>query len=286
MSLKDKKEVIKHSSAIQISNNINLLQRKAWNVLLANAFNDLDKKEIFKINIQELCSILKYKSRNDKHLKELLIKLLDIKIQWNILGKDKTKELGAMVFLSEVKIINGVLFYAYPPTLRNNLYNPNIYAKINLKLQNKFKSKHSLALYELFVDYFNIKKNYGETPIITFEDFRKLLGLKEKEYSKFKDINQHIIKKAIKEINELSDLYIKTEYYKESRKIVGFKFYISKNSKNLKEEKKRKKEQEKKEKELITKLQQEFEDRYFDKADKLLNEFSEDKKEMEKYIKT
>ena len=38
--MKDKTEVIKHSAAIQIQNNITLLQRRAWNVLLANAYDN------------------------------------------------------------------------------------------------------------------------------------------------------------------------------------------------------------------------------------------------------
>lgn len=41
-----KNEVIKHSSSIQISNKITLFQRKAWNVMLAHAFNDLENYEI------------------------------------------------------------------------------------------------------------------------------------------------------------------------------------------------------------------------------------------------
>jgi hypothetical protein len=225
MTPKDKKEVIKHSAAIQISNKVNLLQRRAWNVLLSNAFSELDKKDIFQINVTDLCKTLKYTSRNDKHLKQLLRELMDIKIEWNLLNKDKKKEWGAMVLLAEVKIINGVLLYAYPPTLRKSLHNPNVYAKINLKLQNKFKSKHSLALYELFIDYFDI----GETPIITIETFRELLGLADNEYSKFKDINHHIIKKGIKEINDISNLYVTVEYHKESRRVVGCKFFIAKN---------------------------------------------------------
>jgi hypothetical protein len=35
--VQSRKEVIKHSAAVQIQNNITLLQRRAWNVLLANA---------------------------------------------------------------------------------------------------------------------------------------------------------------------------------------------------------------------------------------------------------
>ena len=42
----EKKEVIKHSGAIQVSaNQISLLQRKIWNILLANAYDDLLSKE-------------------------------------------------------------------------------------------------------------------------------------------------------------------------------------------------------------------------------------------------
>jgi hypothetical protein len=40
-----KKEVIKHSAAIQISSHITLLQRRMWNVLLANAYDELSTEE-------------------------------------------------------------------------------------------------------------------------------------------------------------------------------------------------------------------------------------------------
>ncbi len=41
-----KRDVIKHSAAIQIQNNVTLLQRRAWNVLLANAYDELPIQDI------------------------------------------------------------------------------------------------------------------------------------------------------------------------------------------------------------------------------------------------
>jgi hypothetical protein len=41
----DKTEVIKHSAAIQIQNSISLLQRRAWNILLANAYEELPTEQ-------------------------------------------------------------------------------------------------------------------------------------------------------------------------------------------------------------------------------------------------
>ena len=40
-----KVEVIKHSAAIQIQNNITLLQRRTWNALLYNAYSKLPTEE-------------------------------------------------------------------------------------------------------------------------------------------------------------------------------------------------------------------------------------------------
>ncbi|MFW6351830.1 MAG: RepB family plasmid replication initiator protein [Bacteroidota bacterium] len=224
-----RKQVIKHSAAIQISNEVNILQRRAWNVLLANAFDDLVKKEIYEITLKDLARILRFESKNEKYLKETLKALNKTQVEWNILGKDGHNEWGVTTLLAEAKIINGICAYAYSPTLRQRLHNPEMYAKISLSLQNQFKSKHSLALYELFVDYFNIKIAYGETPQIGIEEFRKLLGLNEEEYKEFRDLNKFVIKKALKEINKISDLAVEVEYKKEGRRVVALKFRVKKN---------------------------------------------------------
>ena len=227
-----KKEVIKHSSAIQISNEINLLQRQTWNILLANAFDELEEKEEHAISIKDLCGTLKYDSRNLKHLKELIRGLKKTNVEWNILGKDG-EEWGVTSLLGEVSIINGVCYYSYGPRFRKKLYNPAMYAKISLSLQNRFNSKHSLALYELFVDYYNVKLGFSSTPEIGIEQFRKLLGLTDNEYKTFKALNKDVIKKAVDEINEKSDLSIKVEYTRKARKVDSVKFFIKGNPENV-----------------------------------------------------
>ena len=68
----EKTEVIKASGAIQIENSITLLQRRAWNLLLANAYDELPIREKHRIGVAELTQALGYSSRNDAHLKKLL----------------------------------------------------------------------------------------------------------------------------------------------------------------------------------------------------------------------
>ena len=65
-------EVVKVSPAIQIQSKISLLQRRAWNVLLANAYNELPNQEIHRVSMVELAAKLGFDSKNEDYLKEVL----------------------------------------------------------------------------------------------------------------------------------------------------------------------------------------------------------------------
>ena len=225
-----KKEVIKHSSTIQVTNTINLVQRRAWNILLANAYDDLPKQEIFQMPLSELHSVLNLDRRNKNYLKHLLKSLVSTIVEWNILEKDTEKEWGATTVLAQVKIKEGMLTYAYAPELRSQLYNPRMYARISLSMQNKFNSKHSLALYELFIDYYDTSRAYGETPYILIEAYRKLMGIEPGEYEEFKTLSKRCIKEPVDEINTKSDLAIEINYKTIERKVTAVKFKIKRKS--------------------------------------------------------
>src|SRR5918992_2277011 len=171
--LRNKKEVIKHSAAIYIENNITLLQRRAWNVLLAYAYDELVTKEEHDIKVKDLMRVLEFDSKNEDYLKEALEALVSCKVKWNILDKDGEYEWGVTTLLAEAKIKNGVCSYAYGPTLRERLHNPRMYARISLSMQNKFDSKHAQALWELCTDYLDEARNHGETPFLDLEDVKK-----------------------------------------------------------------------------------------------------------------
>jgi hypothetical protein len=136
--LKNKKEVIKHSAAIQVENRIGLLERRVWNWLLANAYDELPTSETHRIAVPELMKALGYTSRNHAHLRETLKALTGSVLEWNVIRKDK-EVWGATTLLAEVEIEEGVCTYAFGPMLRKRLYNPKMYARISLSLQNEFR---------------------------------------------------------------------------------------------------------------------------------------------------
>ena len=228
MYLESINEVIKASPAIQIQSKVTHLQRRAWNVLLANAYNELPNKEIHRVSVIELATKLGFDSHNQDYLKDTLEALVDCTVKWNLLGKDKKQEWGVASLLAEVRIRDGICFYQFSHTLRIKLYNPRIYTKLNLRLQNQFRSQYALVLWELCFDYFDTDRGQGETPFISLETFKELMGLEETDYPVFKVLNHDLIKPAIKEINKLTDYHVQVEQKRIGRKVAELKFYIEK----------------------------------------------------------
>ena len=228
MLLAEIKEVIKASPAIQIESKITHLQRRAWNVLLANAYDELPTAEVHRVNVTELAKKLGFNSKKLDYLKETLEALVDCKVKWNLLNKDNQEKWGVASLLSEVEIENGICTYAFTPYLRYKLYNPRIYARLNLQMQDRFTSRYALILWEVCFDYFDIARKAGETPFISLETFKELIGLDKGEYPVFKFFNRDVIKPAIKEINELTGYFVEVEHRRLGRKIGELKFRITK----------------------------------------------------------
>ena len=222
--LKDTQEVVKHSAAIQIQNNITLLQRRAWNVLLANAYDELPTQETHQVKVAELMEKLEFSSKNDEYLKGALKALVGCKVEWNVLDKDNKWEWGVTTLLAEARIKDGVCTYAYGPMLRERLHNPNIYARISLSMQNKFDSKHALALWELCLDFLDKIHNYGETPFVPLERLRELMGIPETMYPQFKEFNRRVIKEPIEEVNAKTDFQITVVYQRINRQVTAVRF--------------------------------------------------------------
>jgi hypothetical protein len=189
--------------------------------MLARAYDELPEKELHTLRVDELTEGLDITTRNTAHLKEVLRGLVSTSVEWNLLGKDGKEKWGVAPLLAFVELEDGVITYGFGP-LRRRLHNPAIYVKIKLAAQNRFRSKHALALYELCVDYLGV----GQTPWIAVGKLRALMGVAADEYSTWKDFRRWVLKKGIAEVNTLSDLDLAPEYQREGRGVVAIKMRI------------------------------------------------------------
>ncbi len=222
------KNLKKHVAAIHTDGQLSLLQRKLSNVLLLNAYDRLLTQAEHEIDEKTLCVMLGYDSNDRAPLKAALKALAAVQTEWDILDDDGGEvEWGVASLLSHVVLSKGRCRYGYAPSLAEKLFNPAIYASINMKVQRRFRSGHALALYENCYRF----KNTGSTGWWDIQLFRKLLGVGESQYYKsFKHLNAKIIKPITKEINKSSDINIEPVFKKQGRSITEIRFIITPNA--------------------------------------------------------
>ncbi len=218
-------ELKKHINAVHCSNNLTLVQRKLVNALLFNAYPELPTKTVFQIKAQRLCELIGYNSNDHAKLKKALRGLMSIVIEWNVTDPETGKENSwkASSIISAAKLENGECRYEYSSVMREFLYKPEMYARLNMKTIARFKSGYSLALYENCIRYQGLPR----TPWFPIDTFRKLMGVFEDKYREFYDLNAKVIKVAVKELNAISPIKVVPEFEKMSRKVTHIRFNLS-----------------------------------------------------------
>ena len=162
-------------------------------------------------------------------MKAVLRELRFCEVEWNILEQGQQTDLGRSGFVSRgAKSKMASASMQLRRILRLKLYNPRVYAKLNLRLQNRFKSQYALVLWEICFDYFDTDRDQGETTFISLETFRELLGIEIDEYPAFSIFNRAVIKPAINEINKETDYHVEVEQKRIGRRIAELKFRITK----------------------------------------------------------
>ena len=216
----------KHVAAIHTSGELSLLERKMANVLLLNAYDDLITKRTHKISVKILTAMLGWdESNNIEKLQAALKKLTTTSITFNLM-EDGKESWAVVSMLSFGEIKNGICSYRYDEFLAEKLYDPEIYATINIKVQRELKGGYSLALYENCLRY----KNVGSTGWWELDKFRRLVGAEGEYYDPFKVLNARLIKPAVEEVNKSSDIHIEPEFQREQRKITSIRFSVEENT--------------------------------------------------------
>jgi plasmid replication initiation protein len=84
----------------------------------------------------------------------------------------------------------------------------------------KLTSGYAIRLYELLIAW----RSTGKTPVISYEDLRKKLGVLDHEYKVKADFKKRVLDSSLKQINEHTDITVKHEQHKTGREITGFSF--------------------------------------------------------------
>lgn len=235
-------ELKKHVAAVHVSGELSLIERKLVNVLLLNAFDNLLSEEEHTIPQALLSTMIGWeRSNNSKSLREALSNIATTRIQFDVLEHGEPDEWGVVTALASAKLRGGICTYAYAPELKRRFANPDIYALINVNVQRQFQGVYALALYENCIRF----KRTKSTGWISVENWRKLLGVTKYDankqpipsaYDSFKVFSSKIVKAAVAEVNDVSDINVSPEYRRENKSVTHIRFVIRENPQNTSKE--------------------------------------------------
>jgi plasmid replication initiation protein len=223
-------ELKKHVGAIHSSNKLTLVQRKVANALLYNAYDNLLKQDRHTIHIRILCDLIGYAGHDYKAIKNSLISLISTVMQWNLVDKNRDEKdavWNASSIIADASIDGPLCMYSYSHNMRQLLYHPDLYGRINMSVQAKFKSTYGLALYENCIRYQGIT----QTQWFDLPTFRLLMGVGKDEYPIFRDFKRRVVDKAVSEVNAYAPIYIRVKFKKEGRGVTALQFLIEQQQK-------------------------------------------------------
>ena len=95
-----------------------------------------------------------------------------------------------------------MLTYSFDKRLIEVLKDSTIWGKIALPVLMAFTSKYAVSLYENLAQFANLTKKTFQD--YTLDEFRDLLGVPPGRYRTFGELNKHVIKPAVAEVNALA----------------------------------------------------------------------------------
>ena len=115
----------------------------------------------------------------------------------------------------------GVLTYSFDKRLIDVLRDSTIWGKIALPVLMAFTSKYAVSLYENMAQFQNLTKKIHQD--YTLDEFRALLGVPPGRYKTFGELNKHVLKPAVDEVNALAPFGVSVLPVKQGKKVVQVK---------------------------------------------------------------
>ena len=112
----------------------------------------------------------------------------------------------------------GVLTYSFDKRLIEVLRDSTIWGKIALPVLMAFTSKYTISLYENLAQLSGLSLKTSQD--YSLDTFRELLGVPPGRYKTFGELNKHVLKPVIAEVNALAPFGVSVVPVKQGKKVV------------------------------------------------------------------
>lgn len=136
-------------------------------------------------------------------------------------GKERRVQFLGGNDISEKDRKAGVLTYSFDKRLTEILERSAIWGQISLPVVRAFTSKYAVSLYENISQKVNLSLVRSQD--YSLQQFREMVGVKNDRYPVYGDLNRHVIKPAVAEINAMAHFGLTVLPIKRGKKVEQIK---------------------------------------------------------------
>ncbi len=169
-------------------------------------------------------------TRNDKHVRQALREAQKAAIQVSVIdAHDSTKDVyGSVPLLGTFVLAGGRLNFKLPDEISRLLQRPTDAVYLSLRIGGGFSSGYALGLYERLLKV----RDAGGTEWLSVEEVREWFKATDKKsLQEYKFFKRDVLKPAVEQINDISDIFVTIEERRQMRRVAAVKFDVRANPK-------------------------------------------------------
>jgi hypothetical protein len=214
------------------SEKITVTARKIYNVMLHYAQRQGVAKDRYQVRLADIATGIDFNSNNTELIKQYFRQMATTGVEWQspTIGEGARWSVSALIAHADLIQREGelILDWSYAPNIKQELLDPQRFAKMSLQVQASLNTMASLVLYEICCRYAD--NPGGLTARQPWAWWRPVLtGAPDNPtsaYQEYKIFNRDVLKKAIKKVNEVSDLDIELVEHRVGRSIQDLQFRV------------------------------------------------------------
>jgi len=214
------------------SEKITVTARKIYNVMLQYAQRQGVDKERYRARLSEIAIGIDFNSNNTEIIKQYFRQMATTGVEWQspTTGEGARWSISALIAHADL-IQRGnelTLEWSYAPNIKQELLDPQRFAKMSLQVLAALNTMASLVLYEICCRYAD--NPGGLTARQAWAWWRPVLtGTPDSPasaYQEYKIFNRDVVKKAVKKVNEVTDLEVELIEHKNGRSVQDLQFRV------------------------------------------------------------
>jgi hypothetical protein len=214
------------------SEKITVTARKIYNVMLQYAQKQGVDKDSYRVRLADIAIGIDFNSNNTEVIKQYFRQMATTGVEWQspTTGEGARWSISALIAHADL-IQQGkelILEWSYATNIKQELLDPQRFAKMSLQVLAALNTMASLVLYEICCRYADNPS--GLTARQAWAWWRPVLtGAPDSAtsaYQEYKIFNRDVVKKALKKVNEVTDLEVELIEHKIGRSVQELQFRV------------------------------------------------------------